>query len=154
MQSASGGNGDVFVAVVNPAAAPSQFLVYSTYLGGSQGEVAYDIAGDSAGSIYVAGYTLSPDFPVTPDASQPGWGSGIDVFVAKLQPGVPGLAALQYSTYFGGINIHVANSLAVGPDGTLYVGGYTGTSYFPITDSAAQGGYGGGATDGFLLALK
>ena len=73
---------------------------------------------------------------------------------AMTGAGVPGLAGLQYSTYFGGINIHVANSLAVGPDGTLYVGGYTGTGYFPITDSAAQGGYGGGATDGFLLALK
>ena len=57
MQSVYNGNGDVFVSVVNPAV--PGFVVYSTYLGGTDAEVGYAIAGDSAGNIYVTGYTLS-----------------------------------------------------------------------------------------------
>ena len=37
----------------------------STYLGGSEHEFCEAIALDSDGNIYVAGYTLSPDFPTT-----------------------------------------------------------------------------------------
>src|ERR1035438_2990781 len=78
-QPKAGGNGDAFVSVVNPMD-PAHFLVYSTYLGGSQGEVGYGIAGDSAGNIYVTGYTLSSNFPTTPDAPQSQWGAGTDLF--------------------------------------------------------------------------
>src|SRR5207249_2480031 len=76
VQSAQAGNGDVFVSVVDLNDVEG-FLVYSTYLGGSQGEVAYDLAGDMAGNIYVTGYTLSPDFPVK-GAPQGNWGRGTD----------------------------------------------------------------------------
>src|ERR1035438_7832821 len=55
-----GGNTDVFVSIVNPHD-PPHFLVYSTYFGGTQGEVAYDVKPDGAGNIYFTGYTLSPD---------------------------------------------------------------------------------------------
>jgi len=136
--------------VVNPF--NPKFLLYSTYLGGSQGEVAYDVAGDNQGYIYVTGYTLSPDFPVTADAPQNQWNNGIDVFVTKFKPGVPGTAALRYSTYLGGATINVGYCLAVGLDGTAYVAGITGGP-FPITANATQSSYGGGSSDGFVLVL-
>jgi hypothetical protein len=46
-------------------------------------------------------------------------------------------------------------SLAVGPDGSLYVGGYT-EGYLPILPSYTplQPLYGGGYTDDFLLVLS
>src|SRR5215469_9243144 len=94
-------NGDAFVARVIPLGPAKQFLDYSTYLGGSDGDVAYDITSDTSGSIYVAGYTLSTDFPVTADAIQPKFQSGVEAFVAKLNPAVAGRAALQYGSYFG-----------------------------------------------------
>ena len=150
VQKTPGGNGDVFVSVVDPAH-PEAFLVYSTYLGGSQGEVAYDIAGDASGSVYVTGYTLSADFPVTFDAPQLQWGGGIDIFVAKLKPGVSGTAGLQFSTYLGGLGTHVASCFTLGLDGTVYVGGYTNLG-LPSAGSSARL-YGGGSTDGFVLAL-
>ena len=150
LQPALGGNADAFVAVVNPF--NPKFLLYSTYLGGSQGEVAYDVAGDNQGYIYVTGYTLSPDFPVTADAPQNQWNNGIDVFVTKFKPGVPGTAALRYSTYLGGATINVGYCLAVGLDGTAYVAGITGGP-FPITANATQSSYGGGSSDGFVLVL-
>ena len=144
------GNADAFVSVVDPR--PGPFVVYSTYLGGKGGDVAYDAAADSTGSIYVTGYTLSPDFPVTFDAPQSQFGNGTELFVAKLKPGTPGSGGLQFSTYLGTEGVRVANCLALGTDGKLYVGGYTSLG-LPITANAYQGPYGGGTTDGFLLTL-
>jgi hypothetical protein len=145
-----GGNGDAFVAVVNPSD-PAHFLVYSTYFGGSQGEVAYAIKTDAAGNIYFTGYTLSPDL-FTVNAPQPGWGVGIDVFVAGIKPGVAGRAGILFSTYMGLGSTYVGTSLAVGSDGSVYVGGY-GNIGFPNAAFGA-GGFMGGSTDGFLLVFK
>ena len=145
-----GGNCDAFVSVVNPFGF-SNFLVYSTYLGGSQGEVAYGIAGDSAGNIYVTGYTLSPDFPTTADAFEPNWGGGIDLFLTKLKPGIPGPAGFESSTYIGGRGVYSPTALTLGRDGTIYVVGLGGSG-LPSTADALQG-YGGGLSDGFIMVL-
>jgi len=146
-----GGGGDAFVTVVN-ALTPTSFLKYSTFLGGSDGDVAYAAAVDSQGFIYVTGYTLSPNFPTTQNAPQPTWGQGIDIFVTKLQPHVAGLGALQYSTFIGGATINTGVAIAVDKNFTAYVAGWTGGE-FPTSPNASQGGYGGGASDGFLLVL-
>src|SRR5208337_3994521 len=45
-------------------------LVYSTYLGGSLEDEANAIAVDNSGDAYVAGLTVSSDFPVTAGAFQ------------------------------------------------------------------------------------
>ena len=108
----------------NPA-----FLLYSSYLGGADGEVGFDIAADSAGFLYVTGYTISADFPTTANAPQPAWGQGIDVFVTKLQRGVAGLSGLQWSTYFGGAGANSGLALVVGSNGTVYVAGYAGSQF-------------------------
>ena len=93
------GNSDAFVTVVNPLD-PPRFLVYSTYFGGSQGDVAYDVATDRDGNIYLTGYTLSNDL-FTVDAPQSGWGGGTNVFVVKIKPGTAGRAGILFSTFFG-----------------------------------------------------
>jgi len=59
-------------------------LVYSTYIGGSNGEVGYAIAVDGSGNAYVTGATDSPDYDVTPGACQTTNGGGQDVFVTKV----------------------------------------------------------------------
>ena len=140
-------NTDVFVSVVNPHD-PAHFLVYSTYFGGTQGEVAYDVKPDGAGNIYFTGYTLSPDL-YTVGAPYPGWGGGIDVFVAAVTPGKSGRAGVLFSTYFGATGTYVGTSLVLGPDGSIYLGGY-GNIGMPITAT----GYAGGLADGFLVVLK
>jgi hypothetical protein len=45
-------------------------LVYSTYLAGSNQDVGYAVAVDALGNAYVAGYSASANFPVTPGAFQ------------------------------------------------------------------------------------
>lgn len=46
------------------------FLLYSTYLAGSSQDGGTALTTDAQGNIYVAGYTYSPDFPVTPGVVQ------------------------------------------------------------------------------------
>ena len=140
------GNTDVFVSVVNPND-PAHFLVYSTYFGGSQGEVAYDVQPDGAGNIYFTGYTLSPDLYTV--GALYGWGGGIDAFVAAVTPGKPGNSGIKFCTYLGVSGTYVGSALLLGSDGSIYVAGY-GNVGMPIT----TGGYAGGATDGFLLVMK
>jgi hypothetical protein len=151
IQTVYNGNGDAFVAVANPNV--PGFLIYSTYLGGSDAEVGYAIVSDASGSIYVTGYTLSDDFPTTGNAPQSVWGQGIDVFVTKLKPHVPGTAGLQYSTYIGSTNVNVGYALAVGSDGTTYVAGAT-EGLLPVGLNASQPTYGGGASDGFVVVIS
>ncbi len=146
-----GGGGDAFVIIAN-ATTPNSFLKYSTFFGGSEGEVAYGVASDPSGNIYLTGYTLSPNMPVTSNAPVTQWPQGIDIFLVKLTPHVAGFGAYQYSTYFGGPTINSALAIAVGPNGTAYVVGNTGGE-FPTAPNATQAGYGGGSSDGFLLIV-
>ncbi len=46
-------------------------LTYSSYLGGSSNDAVHAIATDAGGNVYLAGETVSPDFPTTPGAFQP-----------------------------------------------------------------------------------
>ncbi len=151
LQPAYGGYSDAFVLVVNPA--NPAFLLYSSYLGGADAEVGFDIAADNGGFLYITGYTISADFPTTVDAPQPVWGPSIDIFITKLQRGVAGLAGLQWSTYFSSGIGNSGLALVVGPDGTVYVTGYAG-SQFPASSSATQGAFDGGYSDGFILVMS
>jgi hypothetical protein len=142
------GNSDVFLTVVNPND-PPRFLVYSTYFGGTQGDVPYDVAADSAGFLYLTGYTLSSDL-FTVDAPQPGWGGGTNVFVAKIKPGTPGRAGVIFCTFFGEAGQYVGKAMALGADGSIYTAGY-GTIGMPSTANG-QGFFAG--YDGFLVVVK
>ncbi len=143
------GNYDVFVTKLNPAGAA---VVYTTYLGGSGHDVAYDLAVDSSGNAYVTGWTYSPNFPTTPGTYDPTLGSsGKDVFIAKLNPAG---AALVYSTYLGSSNqSDEGHDIAVDSSGNAYVTGSTGSTVFPTTAGAFDPTFNGG-TDIFVTKLN
>jgi len=102
-------------------------LIYSTYLGGSGGDLGSSIAVDGSGNAYVTGYTYSTDFP-TQNPFQRTLRGRQDVFVTKLNPSGN---ALVYSTYLGGSGDDTANSIAVDGSGNAYVTGYTYSTDFP-----------------------
>jgi hypothetical protein len=145
-----------FIAKLNPLAAGSSSLIYSTFLGGSTGTAAASIAVDSSGSAYVTGQTglwfsstAHPvPFPTTPGAflQDPGVQTPV-AFVTKLNPGGSGLV---YSTLLG--KVPVQNSLGTGialdASGEAYVTGYSGAN-FPTTPDAFQPNYQGGGAHGY-----
>jgi hypothetical protein len=152
-QSSNKGGGDVFLMRFDPAAPPSAAVLYSTYLGGRGGDVAYDIAADAGSKVYLTGYTLSQDFPVTGDAVQLNWGGGIDVFVIALDLSKPGAGALVFGSYLGLDGVHVGYGVAASANGTIYAAGYTGIHNIQTTSGAVQPGFAGGLSDGFLVVI-
>jgi Beta-propeller repeat len=152
-----GGAGNGFVVRVNPAAPPGSFLEYGTFVGGSGGDVAYAVTSDKAGTIYVAGYTLSSDFPVTRDALLGRFEYGAEAFLLKFNPAVAGQGALLYGTYIGAGGFHVATGVAIAPDGSIFTGGYTTDALDglgPALGAAYQVGFNGGFSDGFVATVK
>ena len=152
LQATQAGGGiyvDAFVAKIDTTLSGSPSLVYSSYLGGANGETdGYAIAADSAGQTYITGETFaSTSFPITGSAFQPslataGQGnSGFDAFMTKLDTTRAGAASLLYSTYLGGSHLDVGNGIAIDPGCAaacnVYVVGSTLAINFP-TQNAFQ----------------
>lgn len=128
-------------------------LVFSTFLGGSVGDVANAIAADASGNVYIAGATQSPDFPVTTGALQSvpkGAATAGTAFVSKLNPQG---TALIYSTYVGGTGGDAAHGLAVDSAGDAYIVGETGSTDFPVTPGAFQTAI-SGLRNSFIVKLN
>ena len=106
-------------------------LTYSTYIGGDGNDTAYDIEVDEAGSIYVAGETFSTNFP-TAAPYQANLDTFSDVFVTKLSPGGTNLV---FSTYLGGDGNDRAYNVSVHTSGAVYVGGWTRSTDFPVSNA-------------------
>jgi hypothetical protein len=123
-------------------------LSYSSYLGGSGVDVAYGVATAGFSEAYVVGSTLSTDFPLTLGAVDPTTVQ-TEAFVARVN--FAG-TMLNAATYLGGSGDDVAEDVAVGADGTIFVVGRTTSANFPTTPGAFDATYGGGG-DAFLLRL-
>ena len=143
---------NAFVSKLNPTGSA---LVYSTYLGGS-GEDGSTIDGsytliqvavDTAGDAYVAGFAGSRDFPVTSGVLQPTNNApaatptnpaGTNITLSKLNPTG---TELLYSTFLGGSSYpgDFSEGLAVDSLGNAYVTGLTYSNDFPLTPGAFQG---------------
>jgi len=131
-------------------------FTYLTYLGGSSvdyiggatgvGQIASPnqaLAIDSAGNVYVAGQTLSTDFPVVNAYQSTTKTPGYSAFVSALNPTG---TALLFSTYLGGSisnggnpGSDLASSIAWDSfDNAVYVVGTATNSDFPTTPGAFQ----------------
>lgn len=124
---------NAFVAKFNPVGTA---LVYSTYLGGSGTDNGNSIGVDSAGQAYVAGNTLSTDFPTTSGAFQRAVRTKagvVNAYVTRLSAAGD---RLLYSTYLGGSAETYTYHLAIDPQGEAYITGYTDATDFPTTVGA------------------
>ncbi|MBC8354746.1 MAG: SBBP repeat-containing protein [Planctomycetes bacterium] len=124
-------------------------VVYSTFLGGTNQELAYDIATDAADNAFVVGHTLSNDFP-DQSALQGSHGGGFDVFVSKLDPTG---TSLVWSTYLGDSGNDFGRGIALDATGNVYVTGDTDSLNFPTTPGAFQHVKVGVDTDAFVAKL-
>jgi len=148
---------DAFVAKLNSSASA---FVYCTMLGGSGADAGKSLAVDGDGAAYVAGETISTDFPTTAGAFDTSHGGGTcgtppdtyacdDAFVAKLSPSG---GFLEYATYLGGSSADVDPEVAVDSSGAAYVSGRTESTDFPTTAEAHDRTL-DGRNDAFVVKL-
>jgi hypothetical protein len=162
---------DAFVTKLSPSGSA---LIYSTYLGGSGGEIGYGIALDADKNVYIVGQSggsTNPPFPTknpVPGAS----GGNVDAFVAKFNP-VGGTASqphnendLVYSTLLGGSGADIAYGVAIDANGNAHVTGRTDGPYagspvpakdFPLVNAyqtLANGNGTGNLQDAFAAKLS
>ncbi|MBI3818748.1 MAG: hypothetical protein HY286_08670 [Planctomycetes bacterium] len=147
---------EIFITKLNPSGTG---LIYSTYLGGSSnGSNAYSLKIDANGDAMISGSTSASDFPTTSGCAQPVYSGGPSEcqFVELDSLG----SGLLYSTFLGGSfdTSETGSSIAVGLDGTIYLGGVTNAPNFPVTlgafDTLLNGnGAVGGFSDGWLAKV-
>lgn len=124
MQAAPAGNGDAFLTVLDLTAEDfNRSLIYSTYYGGSDGEVTYDMRLGPTGAYYLTGYTLSRDLPVRDAIRATSGGGSTDGFVAVIDPNAMPADALKYASYVTGGGYQIASNIEVDPEGNVYVTG-------------------------------
>jgi len=141
----TGGNHNAagFVAKLDPSGTR---LLYSTYIGAAFGQA---VTVDSAGNAYVVGSVPGATIPVI-RGYQASYGGGVnDGFLMVVNAAGNGVL---YSTFIGGSDQDAASSVALGPDGTVYIAGYTYSTNFR-TASALQAANAGGQ-DAFVVRLN
>jgi len=132
-----------------------------TYLGGLDGESIRALVLGPDGDIYVAGETISVDFPTTGDDTTCGSDGQCDPIGSDDTPVADGFVArlsadlshLVYGTYLGGSGEDFPLALALDDAGLLYVAGYTRSSDFPTTPGAFDDSYNGGTSDAFVSLI-
>ena len=148
LQTVLGGSTNLFLGNNAFAAkfAPSGTnLIYSTFLGGTNGDQAFGVAVDAAGDAYVTGGTASPNFPNTA-TNVPGLFNGLtnnsselsglllttNAFLAKLNPNGTNLL---YSAVFGGFAGDTGYGVALDPAGNAFVVGTMSSTNFPTLNA-------------------
>src|SRR6185436_4045699 len=134
--------GDAFVAKLAPGASN---LIYFTYLGGNHNESARDLAVDADGHAFITGLTDSTNYPTflasptfgltnhlngKPDPHVGVYNS--DAFITELDTNGD---TLVYSALIGGSLADIGLGIAIDPDDTAYITGYTYSSNFPLVNA-------------------
>jgi len=154
-QLAPNGSYDGFVALLDPTKAGADFVVYTSYFGGSQGDVPYSAAVDPvSGNVVIAGYTLSDDLRVKNMDNYAAPAKGVpQSFVASFNAGGQGEDGLVWSTLYGGSGMDILTSVTVDKFGRVFAGGYTTSADLPVIGGYNYKPSGFGITTGFYLRI-
>lgn len=148
---------DVFVTKISAA---GDAMVYSSYLGGSGGDIGYGITVDSSANVYLTGRAGSFDFPRVnqiPGGCNGSCGNGFnyDVFVTKISAAGD---AVVYSSLLGGSDEDSGGGIALDVAGSAYLTGVTISDNFPRMNQisgACQGSCGSGSDyDAYVIKIN
>jgi len=124
-------------------------LAFSSCIGGSDDDICTEITVDDSGAIYIAGVTLSTDFPLV-NAYNESFNGSDDAFLAKISPDG---THLVFSTFFGGSGSEIDCFLEIDDNGFIYIGCNTTSVDLPVFN-AFQPAHAGGYEDGFLAKFS
>lgn len=117
------GGEDAFLTKLSPF---GNALVYSTYLGGEDIDLGFDISVNGSGQAYVTGLTYSSDFPVQNPFQM--YQGDADGFVTRFSASGN---SLIYSTYLGGNDTDWGWGIAIDSRGAAFITGDTQSRDFP-----------------------
>jgi hypothetical protein len=135
--------------------------LWATYYGGDSIDLAYSVATDLQGNVYVVGKTYSTNFPV----HNPGGGAyyqgslagKYDAFILKFNSSGERL----WATYYGGSDDDSSTSVAADAQGNVYVVGTTWSTDFPVYNPGGGAYFQGsnadslfGGEDAFILKFN
>lgn len=143
-QTAFGGSQDGFLAKFN---ATGQ-LQWSTYYGGSNTDLAFQLKTSLSENIYVVGETTSTNNISSPNAYQVSKGGGYDAFLVKFDS----TGQRLWGTYFGGPYDDNGRGMHLGKTGNLCITGYTKSNNLS-TPNAYQTVL-GGTQDAFVAKFQ
>jgi hypothetical protein len=134
-----GGSADAFIVKFDPDGK----MLWSSYLGGSGEDQAFDVTCDAYGNVYLAGNTES-----TQGISRGSLSGESDGFLAKFSSS----GSMQWSTYTGGSDKDYGRAVSVSAAGTVYLAGVT-YSQDKFGQMRSQAKHSGGS-DVFLSAYS
>ncbi len=119
--------------------------VWSTVLGGTMDDQAFDVAVDGSGNLLISGVTQSPTWASVPfnNAHQ----GGKDATLLKLSP----LGALLWATHIGGSAAEEGASVAVDASGDALVGGVIYSTNWTVGGSVVTNN---GGADAFVAKIS
>ncbi len=130
-------------------------LLWMTYFGGEEEEIAYGVCSDSNGNLFIAGYSDSKTGISTPGCHQPVHGDpvryGRDAMIAKFSP----TGTRIWATYYGGTTWDFIEAIRCDAHDNIFVAGWTSSSNAISTPGSFQPTYGSGPAttdqgDGFV----
>lgn len=139
------GEADAFITQIDAA---GTHIISSTFLGGSQGDLAWALALNDEGEVFIVGTTTSPDFPVVPAGREGCVSRSTDTFYAVFDTA----GSLLGSGCIGGSDSEEGQAIWIGRGGTVLVGGATRSADFPVNRSLQSRP--GGRSDGFVVVLN
>ncbi|MCA8953244.1 MAG: SBBP repeat-containing protein [Planctomycetes bacterium] len=119
--------------------------IYSTFLGGVDEDWANGIDLAADGSVWIAGWTRSTNFPISAGAPQTTIAGEEEGVVCRLSANGQ---SLPFSTFLGGSDADMVRGVAVSGTDVLVVG--EAGPGLPVTADALQPGFAAGTLDGFV----
>jgi hypothetical protein len=128
-------NSDAYVTKLNSSGTG---LIYSSFLGGSQGDYGLGIEVDGNRNAYITGNTNSSNFPTVPGSFDTSYNADSDAFIIKMNAAG---SNLYYSTFIGGSTgaygaSDLGRGIALDRGGNAYITGRTTSYDYPTSPDA------------------
>lgn len=141
------GSGDIFVTKLSPDGR----IIYSLIIGGTKFDISSGIEVDESGNAYVVGLTFSEDFPTTFNCYDDSFNGLSDGVIIKINSTG---SVLQYSSYFGGNKSDNITMIGLDEERNCYIGGYTSSIDFPVSEDAFHAELINQSTDVFISKVS